>query len=64
MALQTYYTTAQAAKIMGVKPRTLEVQRRRGTGCPYRKVGARMVRYAEEDIAAYMGNVRTSTTEG
>ena len=42
----------QAAEYLGIKPRTLEVHRYRGTGPRYRKIG-RLVRYTGADLQEY-----------
>lgn len=58
-------TTAEAAKLLGLKQCTLEVWRIRGrTSLPYRIVGSRSVRYAEADVIAFANrDVRTSTSQ-
>ena len=56
-------TQQDAADYLRVKPRTLEVQRTRGMGPRYCKVG-NLVRYREQDLIEYAeGNMRTSTTD-
>ena len=42
----------EAAKRLGLSPRTLEAWRRRGAGPPYRRFG-RAVRYALGDLDAF-----------
>jgi len=61
--VENLLTPKQAAEYLGIKPRTLEVHRYRGTGPTYCKIG-RMVRYRQDDLIAYATqNVRTSTTD-
>lgn len=45
-------TTKEVAKILGIKPNTLERQRHFGVGLPYVKVG-HLVRYHAEVIPTY-----------
>lgn len=53
----------QAAQILKLHPKTLEIWRHRGGGPKFVKVG-RLARYRPEDLAAYIeGRVRTSTSD-
>lgn len=54
--------TGEAAEFLGVKPATLEFWRCRGGGPNFRKLGARVVRYAVEDLERF-AKVRSSTSE-
>ncbi len=55
--------TQEAAKILTIKPETLEVWRWRGEGPLFIKVG-KCVRYRPEDIEAYLkSKTRKSTTK-
>lgn len=58
-------TTVEAAALLNLKPNTLEIWRVRGRlDLPYRVVGSRSVRYAEEDVIAFANrDVRTSTSQ-
>ncbi len=58
-------TTVEAAALLNLKPNTLEIWRVRGQDeLPYRVVGSRSVRYAEEDVIAFANrDVRTSTSQ-
>lgn len=55
-------TTAQAAKIVGLSPRTLEGYRLRGNGPTYFRVGKRAVRYDVSDVLAWAKRVRLFST--
>jgi hypothetical protein len=53
----------EAAGMRGQSVRTLQMERLRGSGCPYVKLG-RSVRYRRSDVLAYINaRVVTSTTE-
>lgn len=43
-----------AAEILGVSPRTLADWRRRGIGPRYTRVGRRLVRYTERELARFL----------
>jgi len=47
-----YLRTAEAARFLGLSPRTLEKHRIYGTGPAYRKIGARVV-YSVADLNAW-----------
>ena len=65
MALPKLYDTNEAAAYLGFKPRTLEVQRRRGNGPRYRKLGTRTVRYTEDNLLEWLDRgARDSTSDG
>jgi excisionase family DNA binding protein len=56
-------TSQEAAKLLGLKPNTLEIWRWRGCGPSYRKVG-RLVRYAEADVFDWLdGQKRQNTSQ-
>jgi len=58
-----YLRTAEAARFLGLSPRTLEKHRIYGTGPAYRKIGARVV-YAVADLNAWADlGTRTSTSD-
>ncbi len=55
---------AEAAQILGLRPRTLQDWRFRGKGPKYLSYSGRAVRYRIADLAAFMeSHVRTSTSE-
>lgn len=61
---QPLLTTAQAAALLGLSPRTLGGLRLRGGGPRYVRLSARAVRYRREDLAAWIeAGVRTNTAE-
>jgi len=47
------FTTAQAAKVLGVNKRTLDNWRSLGRGPAYMKYSKRQVRYLGKDLSAY-----------
>lgn len=58
-----YLRTAEAARFLGLSPRTLEKHRIYGTGPTYRKIGARVV-YAIADLNAWADRgTKTSTSD-
>lgn len=56
----TLLDTPSAAKVLGVRPRTLEDWRRRGGGPPYIRVSATCVRYSLDPLEAWL-QARTAT---
>jgi predicted DNA-binding transcriptional regulator AlpA len=53
----------EAARMRGQSVRTLQMERLRGSGCRYVKLG-RSVRYRRGDVLAYINSrIVTSTTE-
>jgi excisionase family DNA binding protein len=63
MSALDFKTTAEAAKILGLKKGTLEVWRYQGKGPLFHKIG-RLVRYSEADIEAFInGSRRMSTSD-
>jgi hypothetical protein len=53
----------EAARMRGQSVRTLQMERLRGSGCPYAKLG-RSVRYRRGDVLAWINaRIVTSTTE-
>ena len=60
---QRYLRTAEAARFLGLSPRTLEKHRIYGTGPAYRKIGARVV-YSVADLNAWAERgTRISTSD-
>jgi excisionase family DNA binding protein len=56
--------TAEAARLLGVSKAFLERDRWAGARIPFIKVGARAVRYRQEDLDGYIqGRVRKSTSQ-
>ncbi len=54
----------EAAKLLDLKPRTLEVWRYLGDGPPFVRVSARCVRYRPQDLETWIAErVRTSTSD-
>lgn len=60
---QRFLRTPEAARLLGLSPRTLEKHRTYGTGPRYRKLGGRVV-YAIEDIRSWADiGLRQSTND-
>jgi len=58
-----FLRTADAARFLGLSPRTLEKHRTYGTGPSYRKLGGRVV-YAIDDLQGWADRgVRISTSD-
>ena len=58
-----FLRTPEAARLLGLSPRTLEKHRTYGTGPTYRKLGGRIV-YALEDLQAWADRgAKTSTSD-
>ncbi len=58
-----YLRTPEAARFLGLSPRTLEKHRTYGTGPTYRKLGGRIV-YAPDDLKIWADRgVRQSTAD-
>jgi predicted DNA-binding transcriptional regulator AlpA len=58
-----FLRTPEAARLLGLSPRTLEKHRTYGTGPTYRKLGGRIV-YAPEDLKLWADRgVRQSTSD-
>lgn len=53
--------TANAAKYLGVSPKTMAIMRSMGTGCPYHKIG-KAVFYRKDDLDAFIEASRTTST--
>jgi len=53
-----YITEKEAAEIIQISVSKLQSDRYNGTGLPYHKLGNRTVRYAIEDIRAFMDECR------
>lgn len=57
-------TETEAAKIVGVQPRTLQNWRYRGMGPPFLRYSARCIRYRLEDLLAWQASrSRVSTSD-
>lgn len=59
---QDMLTTAQAAVVLGLSPRTLEQLRVKGGGVPYYALGRRAVRYKRVDLTAWLDSRRRKST--
>ncbi len=60
---ETLLNQGQAAAILGLRPKTLEIWRHRGGGPRFVKIG-RLARYRPSDLDDYInGRVRTSTSD-
>lgn len=46
-------TETELAKRWGISPRTLQLWRREGKGCPFITIGNHTIRYRMEDVLAY-----------
>jgi predicted DNA-binding transcriptional regulator AlpA len=58
-----YLRTPEAARFLGLSPRTLEKHRTYGTGPKYSKLGGRVV-YQLEDLQAWAAHgIKTSTSD-
>lgn len=57
-------TTADAAALLGTSRRTLEDWRLRGGGPVFRKVGSRLVRYCDADLARFLDDGARLNTGG
>lgn len=59
----TLLTTEQAAEILGLTPRFLQVRRLRGDGPAFIRISSNCVRYRSEDLEAWLDErVRRSTS--
>lgn len=57
-------TIAEAAKVIGVKERTLADWRRTGEGPPHLRISSRCVRYLASDVRGWLeGRRRRSTSD-
>ncbi len=56
-----YLRTPEAARLVGLSPRTLEKHRTYGTGPTYRKLGGRIL-YAVEDLQNWIDRALRSST--
>ena len=52
--LNRWLTEKEVASITGISCSSLQKHRFKGTGFPYVKIGARLVRYSEAEIVSYM----------
>jgi predicted DNA-binding transcriptional regulator AlpA len=58
-----FLRTSEAARFLGISPRTLEKHRTFGTGPRYRKIGGRVI-YALEDVQRWADRgLRISTSD-
>lgn len=57
----TLLDNAEAAALLGIKPKSLEAWRQRGQGPRYRKIG-RLVRYTEADVLAWLDSASHTNT--
>lgn len=55
-------STTEAAKVLGLSPRTLPGLRLRGEGPPFIKLGNRRVGYLESDLFTWIQSQRRSST--
>lgn len=55
-------STAEAGRLLGVSPRTLEDWRLRGGGPLFRKLGRRLVRYLSSDLLAFIAEAARANT--
>ncbi len=53
-----YVTEQELSKIISVSVSKLQSDRHKGKGLPYHKIGNRTVRYALEDVRAFMDGCR------
>jgi len=56
-----YVTEQELSKIISVSVSKLQSDRHKGKGLPYHKIGNRTVRYALEDVRAFMDGCRIQT---
>ena len=56
-----YVRTHEAARILGISPRTLEKYRCHGSGPTFRKLGGRVV-YAVDDLEAWADKAACNST--
>lgn len=61
LPVQRLLNTAEAAEYLGLAENTLRIARIRGSGPSYRKFG-RAVRYAVEDLTAYVEQAKRTNT--
>lgn len=52
----------EVSQITGLTVSSLKNLRYRGTGPAYRRMSARVIRYAESDVADYIASVRRTQT--
>lgn len=63
--MEVLLDTEQAAAVLGLKRRTLELQRQQGFGPPQIRVSSRTIRYLESDLRDWLeSRRRVSTTDG
>jgi hypothetical protein len=60
----TFLNTKEAARILKVKPNTMEIWRLKGKGPKFYRISGRTVRYRLSDLMEFVENsVRTSTSD-
>jgi predicted DNA-binding transcriptional regulator AlpA len=59
---QKILSNDEAARFLGLSPRTLPGMRLRGDGPPFIRLGARRVGYLESDISAWVESQRRRST--
>jgi predicted DNA-binding transcriptional regulator AlpA len=62
-ALPEFLTQREAAELLRLKPRTLELYRRHGKGPCYRKLGPRRVLYARAELLAWVDSCKVTGKE-
>jgi predicted DNA-binding transcriptional regulator AlpA len=62
-ALPEFLTQSEAAELLRLKPRTLEVYRRHGKGPAYRKLGPRRVLYSRTELIEWVDSCKVSGKE-
>ncbi len=55
-------TTPEAAKYLGISPRTLEGYRSRGGGPPFKRLGSRSIRYDPDELQQWTKDNTYSST--
>jgi predicted DNA-binding transcriptional regulator AlpA len=59
---QRIFSNDEAARFLGLSPRTLPGMRRRGDGPPFIRLGARRVGYLESDLSVWVESQRRRST--
>jgi hypothetical protein len=62
LALDAHIGEKEAAKLLGISPRTLQGYRLKGGGPKYRKIGNRIVRYRVQDLIDWSDESRKENT--
>jgi excisionase family DNA binding protein len=63
-SLPEFLTQSEAAELLRLKPRTLEVYRRHGKSPAYRKLGPRRVLYSRTELIAWVDSCKVTGKEG